>query len=373
MMAQNATAKNHSGRRSLFGAAHLKLLERLCAACAVSGDEGEVRAIVLEQLQEYVLAKKGDVKVDALGNVLVNLPGNSTANGARLRVMLAAHMDEVGFMITHAEEDGIYRFETVGSVDLRQIVGKPVWIGRQHLPGVIGAKPIHLTRKDEIKSLIALDTLRIDTGLGKTKVQVGDRATFATPFMRLGSSLLGKALDNRLGVLTLIELVKIAPANIDLLAAFTVQEEIGGRGARVAAYNFNPDMAIAVDSTPAYDLPVWDDTENAVFNTRLGHGPAIYLADPGTLSDPRLVRHLAQSAEAAGIPFQFRQPGGGGTDAGAIHLQRAGIPSVSLSVPSRYQHTAASICRISDWQDTLALLKVALANLTPALLAGERA
>jgi tetrahedral aminopeptidase len=373
MKAQISTTKNIPGRRPPFAAAQSRLLERLCTACAVSGDEGEVRAIVLEQLQEHVRSKNGEVEVDALGNVLVNLPGSSTAQGARPRVMLAAHMDEVGFMITQAEEDGIYRFETVGSIDVRQIVGKPVWIGRQHIPGVIGAKPIHLTRKDEIKSIIPLDTLRIDTGLGKTKVQIGDRAAFTTPYLRLGPSLLAKALDNRLGVLALIELVKNAPTNIDLLAAFTVQEEVGGRGARVAAYAFNPDMAIALDSTPAYDLPVWDDTENAVYNTRLGHGPAIYLADPGTLSDPRLIRHLVQNAEAAGIPYQFRQPGGGGTDAGAIHLQRNGIPSISVSVPSRYQHTAASICRISDWQDTLSLLQVALASLTPALLAGERA
>jgi endoglucanase len=373
MIAQNSTANKRSGRRPPFGAAQSRLLERLCTACAVSGDEGEVRAIVLEQLQEYVLSKNGEVKVDALGNVLVSLPGSSTAYDARLRVMVAAHMDEVGFMITQVEEDGFYRFETVGSIDVRQIVGKPVRIGRQHIPGVIGVKPIHLMKRDEIKSLISLDTLRIDTGLGKTNIQIGDRAAFSTPFLRLGPSLRAKSLDNRLGVSVLIELVKNAPANIDLLAAFTVQEEIGGRGAHVAAFAFNPDMAIALDSTPAYDLPAWDDTENAVYNTRLGHGPAIYLADPATLSDPRLIRHLAQSADAAGIPYQFRQPGGGGTDAGAIHLQRSGIPSVSISVPSRYQHTAASICRISDWQDTLALLQVTLMGLNPALLAVERA
>jgi endoglucanase len=337
-----------------------------------------VRAIVLEEVQEHVRAKGGELKIDALGDVLVSLPGSSTEYAARPRVMLSAHMDEVGFMVTQEEEEGIYRFETVGGIDVRQIVGKPVWIGRQHLLGVIGAKPIHLTKKDEFKSVISLDTLRIDTGLGKTRVQIGDRAVFATPFMRLGPSLRGKALDNRLGVSILIELIKNPPPNIDLLAAFTVQEEIGLRGAHVAAYAFNPDMAFALDSTPAYDLPVWDDddrtsaAENTVYNSRLGFGPAIYLADAGTLSDPRLIRHLAESAEAAGIPYQFRQPGGGGTDAGAIHRQRTGIPSVSVSMPSRYQHTAASIGRIADWQDTLALLQAALRRITPELLSVER-
>ena len=152
---------------------------------------------------------------------------------------------------------------------------------------------------------------------------------------------MGKALDNRLGVATLIELVKNPPANVELLAAFTVQEEIGLRGARVAAYRFNPMWPSQSTRPPPIDLPVWDDSENTQYNTRLGAGPAIYIADAGTLSDPRLIRHLAQTGDDLGIPYQFRQPGGGGTDAGAMHKVRAGVPSVSVSVPGRYAHTAA--------------------------------
>jgi endoglucanase len=188
----------------------------------------------------------------------------------------------------------------------------------------------------------------------------------------MGPSLRAKALDNRLGVATLIELVKHAPTQIDLLAAFTVQEEVGLRGASVAGYTFNPDLAIAVDSTPANDLPTWDGSENTVYNTRLDAGPAIYLADGSTLSDPRLVRYLLETAEAAGIPHQVRQPGGGGTDAGAIHRARAGIPSISVSVPGRYAHTAAGLARISDWQNTFALLYVALSRLSPDIIAADR-
>jgi tetrahedral aminopeptidase len=173
-----------------------------------------------------------------------------------------------------------------------------------------------------------VDSLRIDVGPGNSsKVKVGDRATFATRFSRTGASLRAKALDDRLGVATLIELVKNAPANIDLLAAFTVQEEVGLRGAKVAAYALEPDVAIALDSTPANDLPAWDGSENTRYNTRLGEGPAIYVADAATLSDPRLIRLLVETAQAAGIPYQIRQPGGGGTDAGAMHKQRAGIPT----------------------------------------------
>lgn len=350
------------------------LIEKLCNACGVSGGEGEVRRIVLEEVRPAVEAAGGSVQVDALGNVLVRRSGTGEN---RLRVMLAAHMDEVGLMVTAAEGEGLFRFRIVGGIDERQLVGKPLWVGKEHLPGVIGAKPIHLTTAEERKSSISLEGMRIDVGPANGgKVKPGERATFATPFQEVGPSLRAKALDDRLGVASLIALVKNPPANIDLLAAFTVQEEVGLRGAMVAAYALDPQVAFVLDSTPANDLPMWDaaweGSENTLYNTRLGAGPAVYIADRATLSDPRLVRHLAETAAACGIPFQFRQPGGGGTDAGAIHKQREGIPSVSISVPARYLHTAASIVRREDWANTLALVYAALERLTPDLLAAER-
>jgi endoglucanase len=175
-----------------------------------------------------------------------------------------------------------------------------------------------------------------------------------------------------LGVATLIRLLKEVPDHIDLLAAFTVQEEVGLRGAHVAAYTLSPDLAFALDCTPANDLPSYDREENVRYNTRLGAGPAIYVADKGTLSDPRLIRHLVKTAESHGIPYQFRQPGGGGTDAAAIHQQRSGIPSVSVSIPSRYTHTAAGIARVADWKNTTALMYIALATLSKDILTQER-
>jgi endoglucanase len=367
--------KNRKGGTEYrVGAAQLRMLKRLSEAVAVSGDEGEVRALVLEQVKTYA----SDVRVDALGNVLVTRPGSTRLKKGmrRLRVMLAAHMDEIGFMLTYDEGDGIYRFDTVGGLDERQLVGKAVWIGREHSPGVIGAKPIHLTTPEERKRVFPLDSMRIDVGFGEdNKVKVGDRATFATPFTRLGPSFSGKALDDRLGVATLLELVRLAPPNIDLLAAFTVQEEVGLRGARVAAHAFDPDLAIAIDSTPALDLPSWDEDESpgaGRYNTQLDWGPAIYIADGATLGDPRLVRWLIETAEGEGIPYQIRQPGGGGTDAGAIHLARAGIPSISVSIPSRYAHTAAGLARLADWQNTIRLLHAALSRLEADILEGER-
>jgi endoglucanase len=364
-------------RPARLGAPQIRLLERLCNAAAVSGDEGEVRSLVLENVRPLA----DEVSVDALGNVLATRRARQEAAAGRppLRVMLAAHMDEVGFMLTNDDGDGVFRFDLVGGIDERQLVGKPVWIGKEHVPGVIGAKPIHLTTADERKRAISLDSLRIDTGPGvNSKVKVGDRATFATAFTRLGPSLRAKALDDRLGVALLVELLRHAPENVDLLAAFTVQEEVGLRGARVAAYAFSPDLAIAIDSTPALDLPVWESEagqpeENVYYNTRLDAGPAIYLADGYTLSDPRLVSHLVQTAEELSLPYQFRQPSSsGGTDAGAIHLARAGVPSASVSVPGRYPHTAAGLARLSDWQDTFALLLAALQRLPADILAVDR-
>jgi endoglucanase len=356
-----------NGNSPTLGDPQISLLERLSNACAVSGDEGEVRKIVLEEVSPLV----DEVRVDALGNVLALKRGAAGA-ARRLKVMLDAHMDEVGFMLIQDEGEGIFRFDTVGGLDERQLVGKAVWVGKDHLPGVIGAKPVHLTRPEEHKSPITLDVLRIDLGPASSKAKIGDRAVFATRFRRQGPSLFGKALDDRLGVATLIELLRSAPPGVDLLAAFTVQEELGLRGARVAAFSLAPDLAIAIDSTPAMDIPSWDGSENTAYNTRLGAGPALYVADSATLSDPRLVRFLVQTGNALGIPYQFRQPGGGGTDAGAIHLQRGGIPSVSVSIPGRHAHTASGMARLEDWQNTLALLHAALERLPADLLAVER-
>jgi len=375
----------------------MHLLERLCNAHAVSGAETEVRKIVLEEVRDQVLRAGGSVQVDALGNILVRCPvQNSAGTGSQppLRVMVAAHMDEVGMMITNKEGDGLFRFDTVGGIDSRHLVGKPVEIGKEHHPGVIGAKPIHLTSRDELSSRLSLNSLRIDIGPSNgEKVKIGDRAAFATCFRYSTSEtddeqpvdnsspvgglkerdvILAKALDDRLGVATLVGLVKNPPPSIELLAAFTVQEEVGLRGAQVAAYSLDPQVAVVLDCTPAMDQPSWDGSENERFNTRLGYGPAIYVADRATISDPRLVRHFVDSAENSGIKYQLRQPGGGGTDAGAIHKQRSGIPSISVSVPGRHLHTPASIVQVSDWANTIALLSVAMENLSPEILAETR-
>lgn len=339
-----------------IGQTQIKLLEKLCNAMGVSGDEGEVRRIVLEEAKPYA----DEVKVDALGSVLVRKKG---AGRNPPRVLLDAHMDEVGFMIVADDGDGFFQFETVGGMDARHLAGKQVIVGKDRTPGVIGAKPIHLTTSGERQRTIEVENMRIDLG-PEGKAKAGDRATFATKFKRVGPSILAKAIDNRIGVAILIELLKHAPSQIELCLAFSVQEEIGLRGAKVAGYYFEPDLAIAVDSTPARDLPDFDGRENYTYNTKLGLGPAIYMANSSTIDDPRLVKFLAETAEKHHIPYQFRQPGGGGTDAGAIQRSRAGVPVVSVSVPHRYTHSPISVSRVEDWKNTLNLLYAALNEMT---------
>lgn len=358
--------KNPDWQPPRIAAGQIKLLAELSQACAVSGNENSVRQIVLQQVEGLA----DDLQIDAMGNVLVTKHG---AGKGMPRVMVAAHMDEVGFMLTQEESDGLFRFEIVGGIEESQLAGKPVWVGKKRLPGVIGAKPIHLTTTAERKNPIKADDLRIDINpANKGKAKPGDWATFATEFVHLNLSLRGKALDDRIGVATLITLLHHAPPEIDLLAAFTVQEEVGLRGARVAAYRMNPDMAIALDCTPAMDLPVWDGSENNQYRSRLDHGPAIYVADGATLSDPRLVNHFISVAGTYGIPYQIRQPGGGGTDAGSIHKQRAGIPSLSISVPGRYLHTPAAIVRVKDWKNAVALLHAGLSHIDHHIVSNTR-
>lgn len=343
-----------------IGTTQIKLLEKLCNAMSVSGDEGEVRRIVLEEVKPYA----DEVKVDALGSVLVRKKG---AGRKPLRVLLDAHMDEVGFMIVKDDGDGFYQFRTVGGIDERHLVGKQVIVGKDHTPGVIGAKPIHLTDAGERSHTVDVESMRIDLG-PDGKAKAGDRATFATKFKRVGPSIMSKSIDDRIGVAILIELLKNAPDNIELCLAFSVQEEIGLRGATVAGYYFEPDLAIAIDSTPARDLPDYEGRENYTYNTKLGLGPAIYPAHSPVISDPRLVSFLTEVGTKHKIQYQFRQPGGGGTDAGAIQQVRSGVPVVSVSVPHRYTHSPISVSRVDDWKNTLNLLHVALQEMTPALL-----
>lgn len=343
----------------------LNLLAELSNACAVSGNEREVRKIVRREIEPIA----DSFEVDALGNVIAVKKAKTEEF---IRVLIAAHMDEIGFMLVNEDEPGMFIFKAVGGIDPRQMAGKAVLVGPDHKPGVIGACPIHLTTPEERKKTVKEKDLRIDIGGEDKSVRPGMYAYYATQFSEMGSSVCGKALDNRFGVCNLIRLFKESPDNVELIAGFTVQEEVGIRGAKVIAYDRQVDLSIVIDSTPAMDLPRWDNEENPIYKSKLGHGPAVYTHDGRTLSDPRIINYLMDIAGAYGIPIQKRQPMPGGTDAGGIHPTQTGIPVVSISVPGRYAHSAATIARKSDWEAHLQLLYAALANIDKNLLAQPR-
>ncbi len=340
----------------------LRHLRELTERVAVSGDEGPVR----QWLRRMLRAAGLPFQTDALGNLIVHRPPSQPDPRRTVRVLVAAHMDEVGLLLTQRTGDGLFRVKPIGGLSPQVALGQTVWVGPQHQIGVIGTTPVHLLAGPA--SLPRWDDVRLDVSPAGRDVQPGQRATFATRFRLEGDTIFAKALDDRVGVATLLELVLAPPPGVDLWAVFTVQEEVGLRGARVAAYALRPQVALALDCTPARDLPGPTGQLPSAFNTRLGHGPALYVADRRTISDPRLVRHFQTVAEHWNIPYQIRQAGGGSTDAGAMHVQAGGIPSLSLSVPARGLHTPVATLRRRDWQATFRLLWAALDALTPSLL-----
>lgn len=340
------------------------ILKELSEAMGVSGDEGAVRVLIKGAIGDHV----DELWVDNLGNLLAIKRGTGQHG---LRVMLAAHMDEVGMMVTSIEKDGTLRFKTVGGVDDRVMLGKAVWVGPRCMPGVIGGKPIHLLERKDISSVVRMKELRLDIGAADkdtaaSRVKIGDRAVFASQFVDLGPTMMGKAFDDRVGCAVLVELLRGEPYPCDLLAAFTVQEEVGLRGARVAGYRLEPDIAFALEGTICDDLPKEDDVSPV---TEIGKGPALTTMDGRTIADPRLVSFVVAVAEKHDIPYQFRRTTGGGTDAGAIHLARGGVPSAGVSVPCRYIHAPAAICSKADLENTIRLMTAVLAKLTSAVIA----
>ncbi len=346
------------------------LLRELSEAIGVSGQEDAVRRLILPAIQEHVI----DIRVDALGSITAVKPG-SDPNAPR--VMVAAHMDEVGFMVMGFDGDGLIHVAPVGGIDERILPGLRVKIGENQVPGVIVWTPIHKSYGNNTPQKI--NALRIDIGASSKeevngKVKRGDRVAFDSRYMELGDQMLrGKSFDNRVGCSLLVELLQGGPYPVTVLAAFTVQEEIGLRGARVAARYLNPDAALVIEGTTANDLPSPtaepDDEDEINPACRLGAGPALTIMDRSMITDPRLLAFLRQTAESAGIPYQLKTQLGGGTDAGAIHMMNGGIPSAVISVPCRYIHSPTAYLHRDDYANTLRLLQAALKGFDRAILA----
>lgn len=334
-------------------------LSELSTLPGVSGDEGRVREAIAARIRDHV----DHMWVDSMGNLYAvkgaHLPGP--------RLMLCAHMDEVGLIVTHIEENGLLRFDTVGGIDPRVLPGIWVQVGPDRHPGVIGTKPPHLKRDSERERPVPADNLFIDVGAASASeaerlVQPGAYASFWTEYEETGDGRAkGKAFDDRVGCHILIEVLR-RPVNTPLFAAFTVQEEVGLRGATVAAFALQPDAAIVLEGTICADLPLSVPHGES---TRLGGGPALTIADRTLIAHPGLVRSLVRVAEDAAIPFQWKRTTFGGTDGGAIHTAGSGIPTAVVSVPCRYLHTPASVLSLQDVADALRWIGAYVDSISP--------
>jgi putative aminopeptidase FrvX len=327
----------------------VELMRRLSEAFGPSGQEAEVRDIIKEAVGGHV----DEMRVDHLGN-LITRKGDPTAP----RVMLAAHMDEVGFMINGVDRTGLLRFAKFGIED-RILPSKAVLVGPKRIPGIIGVKPFHLQEPSERERVIGADTLYIDIG-AKSKedaekhVKLGDYAVFDTKFTLFGSGKVkGRALDDRMGCMVLIETLKNTFAGLNLYGVFTVQEEVGLRGAAVAAYAVEPRYGVVLEGTICSDTP---GSEPHQHGTTQGAGPAISLMDQGTVANRAMVHALVRVAEAKGVPYQYRRVTAGGNDAARIHLAHEGAPCCVLSVPCRYIHSPVAVASLEDFANTVRLL-----------------
>lgn len=339
-------------------------LELLSNAPGISGQEIEVRRAIRPLIEPHI----DDLHVDALGNLIAHKAG--TGDSA-LRVMVSAHMDEVGLMVIGHTGDGDLRIESVGGIPARLLPGLTVMVGNAAIPGIIGLQAIHRADGSSLNKAPSIEKLTVDIGAaGRDEAErlapVGTAIVFGTTFEKLGSSCMGKAFDDRAGCAALIALLRGAPFPFDLFGVFTVQEEVGLRGAQVAAYTVAPDVAVVLEGTLADDLP--KDEPDVSPTTALGKGPAITAMDRSYITPPRLLSHFVRVAETEGIAYQIKQPGIGGTDAGGIHRTRAGVPAITVAVPCRYIHSPVSLLRGDDLTAWVCLVDAATRQITPELI-----
>ncbi len=335
----------------------VRLLGELSEANGAPGFEDQVRELIAREVEGHV----DELRVDRLGN-LVAVKGEG-----RPRVMVAAHMDEVALMVRHVEDSGFIKFVALGGVSPHVLVGQEVVVegSRGRVYGVVGSRPPHL--RDQAKEL-RIDDLYIDVGaesrdeVRELGVGVGDFAFFSSNFRVLGDDcVMGKAFDDRVGCAVLIEVLKgLGELEGSVHGVFTVQEEVGCRGAAVAAYAIEPDVAVVLEGTIAADTP---DVPAFKAVTRLGAGPAVRVMDASMIADRRLLKFVVSVAEELGIPYQLQISPTSGTDAGRIHLARAGAPSTVISVPCRYIHSPRSIARLSDIERTIELVRAVVERL----------
>jgi endoglucanase len=329
----------------------MELLKRLSEAAGIPGHEAEIRAIVREALEDDVDA----IETDHLGNLIAHKKGTGPV------VAVAAHMDEIGFLVSHIEkETGFLRVQPYGGFDPKTLISQRVIVHTEsgELLGCIGSKPIHLLTEEERKKMPELKDLFIDLGLSpeavKERVSVGDMVTLRQDFLAYENVISGKALDDRVGVYIGIEAIKRAKKiACDLYFIGTTQEEVGLRGARVAGFAVRPDIGIALDVTLAADMPEIPEAQQV---TRFGKGVAIKLSDSASISHLGLVKAMRRLAEARKIPYQLEILPRGGTDAGALQMAQEGAAVITLSLPTRYVHSVVETAHRDDLEAAISLL-----------------
>jgi putative aminopeptidase FrvX len=333
----------------------IRLLESLSNAFGPSGNEEEVRVILRKELEEHA----DETWVDKLGNIFFIHHGKDNLP----KIMLASHMDEVGFIVTFMDNNGFLRFHTLGGIISNVMPGQTILLRgtKGDVKGLVGTKPPHLMKEDERNKATVMDDLFMDIGASslveseQKGIEIGTNGVFDVKFMELGGGFLkGKALDDRAGCTVLVEVfeaLKNSPYNI--VAVGTVQEEMGMRGARTAAWQADPDFALALEGTFAADVP---GSSPEMVSSKLKGGPVVTILDQTVMTHPTVLKTLIKVGKEKSIPFQFKQVPMGGTDSGAIHLTKAGIPSGTVAVPCRYIHGPASVTHIDDIKNTIKLV-----------------
>ncbi len=326
-----------------------KLLQKLTETFGPSGFESAVREVVRAEVEPLA----DEIRVDALGNLIVR-KGTLTPGGKK--IMIAAHLDEIGLVASHIDENGFVRFTSIGGVRAFNLMGGRVRF-LDGTPGVIYAEPT-----EKPTDLPAIEKMFIDVGASNRKecpIKVGDVAAFDRPFIEMGPRLVAKSLDDRVGCLVAIEALRALKATPhEIYFVFTTQEEVGTRGAGTSAYSVNPDLGFAIDVT------AWGDTPGIFpkFDVALGKGPAIKIRDTGMISDPRIVRWMTETAEGAKIPYQREVLLAGSTDARSIQLTRAGVPVGCISIPCRYVHAPSEMVDFNDVKNAIKLVVALLSN-----------
>ena len=336
-----------------------KLLANLCEEAGAPGYEGRIRKIVLEEIKPYV----DEINIDNMGNVIAIKKGKE-----RKKVMIGAHMDEIGFIVTHIDEKGFVYFHTLGGFDPKTLTAQRVIIhGKKDVLGVMGSKPIHLMSAADRKKVPTTKDYFIDTGLDKKALEkligIGDTITRERKMIEMGDCLNCKSLDNRVSVFILIEMLKkitkIPP--YDIYAVFTVQEEIGIRGANVSSMQINPDFGFGLDTTIAWDTPGSTKQEQV---SALGEGACIKVMDSSTVCDYRMVAYMKEVAKKNKIKTQLEILPAGGTDTSGIQrMNPGGSIAGAVSIPTRHIHQVIEMVNKNDVKNSIDLLKACVENL----------